>query len=120
MIRMAMTIAATLTFAAPALAEDWDFMLTNSTGKTIKSIEISAAGAGSWAPNKFDPELRKEASVKTGGKTTVHFDKGTGCKYDLKATFDDDSSAVWSAIDVCANSYVVLRYDAGKPSFKAT
>ena len=67
MIRMAMTIAATLTFAAPALAEDWDFMLTNSTGKAIKSIEISAAGTDSWVPNKFDPELRKEASVKAGG-----------------------------------------------------
>lgn len=120
MIRTAMMLAATLTFAAPALAEDWDFMLTNSTGKTIKSIEISAAGAGSWAPNKFDPALRKEASVKTGGKTTVHFDKGSGCKYDLKATFDDDTSAVWSAIDVCANSYVTLRYDAGKPSFKVS
>lgn len=120
MIRMAMTIAATLTFAAPALAEDWDFMLTNNTGKAIKSLEISAAGAGSWVPNKFDPELRKEASVKVNGKTTVHFDKGPGCKYDLKANFEDGTSAVWPGIDICANSYVIIRYDAGKPSFKVS
>jgi hypothetical protein len=120
MIRAALTLAAGLTFAAPALAEDWDFILTNSTGKTVKTIEISASGAGSWAANKFDPELRKEVSVKTGGKTTVHFDKGSGCKYDIKGTFDDGTSAVWAAIDVCNNSYVVIRYDAGKPSFKAS
>lgn len=120
MLRTAMALAAALTVAAPALADDWDFMLTNSTGKVIKSIEIAAAGTGSWAPNKFDPELRKEASVKTGGKTTVHFDKGPGCKYDLKANFEDGTSAVWPAIDVCSNSYVIIRYDAGKPSFKAS
>jgi hypothetical protein len=105
--------------AAPALAEDWDFMLTNNAGKTIKTIELSPAGGGNWQPNRVDAELRKETAVKAGGKTTIRFDKGSGCKYDIKATFDDDSSAVWSGFDVCANSYVTLSYAGGKATFKA-
>jgi hypothetical protein len=121
MIRIAMTIAAVVTFAAPAAAEDWDFILVNNTGKTIKTVEVSAGGAATWVANKIDTELTKEAkSVKPNGKMTVHFDKGSGCKYDLKATFDDGASAVWSAINVCDNAYVTLNYANGAPTFKAS
>jgi hypothetical protein len=120
MIRTALTVAAVLAFAPlPAFAEDWDFVLTNATGKTIKSFELAASGSGSWAANKFDAELKKETTLKANAKTTIHFDKGSGCKYDLKATFADGSSAVWSGINVCDNSYVVIRHDGGTPSFKA-
>jgi hypothetical protein len=121
MIKSAMAIAAVLTLAAPAMAEDWDFILVNNTGKTIKTVEISPGGAGTWVANKIDTELTKEVkSVKPNGKMTVHFDKGSGCKYDLKATFDDGSSAVWSAINVCDNAYVTVNYANGTPTFKAS
>jgi hypothetical protein len=118
MNKLACVSAVALFAAAPAMAEDWDFILTNSSGKDIKTVEVSAAGAGTWKPNVIDPESRKDMTIKANARTTVHFDKGSGCKYDLKATFADDSSAVWNGFDVCANSYLTIRYDAGRATFK--
>lgn len=112
--------AALLMVASPALAEDWDFMLINSTGKGIKAIEVSPAGAATWQANKLDPDVKREPVTKPGGKTTIHFNKGSGCKYDVKATFADDTSATWSGINVCDNAYVTLKYSAGAPTFTAS
>ena len=42
------------------------------------------------------------------------------CKIDLKATFADDTTATWSGINVCDNSYVTIKYSAaGAPVFTA-
>jgi hypothetical protein len=103
--------AAALLAASPAFAEDWDFVLTNSTGKGIKTFEISPAGANKWQANKVDPEMKREPEVKNGGRTTIHFDKeGSQCKYDLKATFGDGGTAVWSGINICDAAYVTIKY----------
>jgi hypothetical protein len=120
MIRTAMTIAAAMMFAAPALAEDWDFVLVNNTGKPIKAVEISPGGAGTWIANKVDPEMKRESVTAAGKRMTVHFDKGAGCKYDIKATFADDTSAIWSGINVCDNAYVTVNYANGTPTYKAS
>lgn len=116
------TAAAALMVATPVFADDWDFILTNSSGKTIKTVEVSPAGTGKWQSNKVDPELKKEGLVKAGGRMTVHFDKeGNQCRFDVKATFEDATSAVWTSINVCDNSYVTIRYNAaGAPVFTAS
>jgi hypothetical protein len=114
----ALTAVMSLALAAPALAEEWDFMLTNESGKEIKTLEVSPAGTATWQPNKVDPEIGRVVPVKPAGRTTVHFDKGESqCRYDIKATFADDTNAVWSNINVCDNAYVTLRYKNGAPSF---
>lgn len=120
MRKLALFAAATLLVAAPALAEDWDFILVNNSGKPVKGIDISEAGAGKWVANKVDPEAKREALLRQGARTTVHFDKGSGCKYDVKATFDDDTSAVWSGINVCDNAYVTIRTENGQPRYTAS
>lgn len=112
---IAIAAAFGLLAAAPALAEDWDFILINNSGKPIKTIEVSPAGAGTWVANKVDPDVKREAEIKAGGRTTVHFDKGSGCKYDVKAGFADGTSGVWSAIDICANSFVTIGYKGTTP-----
>lgn len=114
MMKLVLTAAATLVLATPALAEDWDFVLVNNAGKTIKAIEVSPAGAGTWVADQVEPE-RRRMDTKPGGKMTVHFDKGSGCKYDLKASFSDDSSGVWTGIDVCKFSFVTISYRNGTP-----
>ncbi|HEX8301107.1 hypothetical protein [Sphingomonas sp.] len=107
--------------AAPAFADDWDFVLINGSGKPIKTVELAPAGTATWQPNKVDPEFKKEdATTKVGGRMTVHFDKGPGCRYDVKATFADGATSTWSAINVCDNAYVTIRYNAaGTPTFTA-
>jgi len=118
MRRMLLAAAACTMAAVPAFAEDWDFVLTNNAGKPIKTIELSPAGADDWQPSKVDPERRREAGVKVGGKTTVHFDKSTSCGYDVRATFEDGTTAVWLGFDVCAHSYMAVSFANGKPVFR--
>ncbi|MEP9359343.1 hypothetical protein [Sphingomonas sp. KR3-1] len=121
MLKLGLAAAAALVIAAPAMADDWDFVLINSSGKAIKTVEIAPTGTTTWQPNKVDPEFKKEDTVvKPGGRMTVHFDKGSGCKYDVKLNFADNSNAVWTAINVCDNSFVTVKYSAaGAPVFTA-
>ena len=101
--------------AAPAIAEAWDFILTNNTGKEIKTIEVSVAGANDWKPNVIDDQS-KPKPLKAAGRTTIHFDKGSQCRYEIKATFADDTSAVFPAVNVCDNTAVTIRYNNGTPA----
>ena len=121
MMKLAVTAAAAILMAAPALADDWDFVLINSSGKPIKTIELAPTSTTTWQANKIDPELKREAVLKPGGRMTVHFDKdGKVCKYDVKATFADDSSSVWTGINVCDNSFVTVKLNAaGATTFTA-
>lgn len=119
-MKLVMAAVAVAALASPALADDWDFILINNATKEIKTIELAATGTTEWQPNKIDPEMKREATVKNGARTTVHFDKGDGCKYDVRITFTDDSQSTWSKVDVCDNSFVTVRYNAsGVPVFTA-
>lgn len=121
MLKLGLAAIAALVIAAPAMADDWDFVLINNSGKAIKTVEIAPTGTTTWQPNKVDPDFKKDdATVKAGARMTVHFDKGAGCKYDVKLTFADSSSGIWTAINVCDNSYVTVKYNAaGAPTFTA-
>ena len=111
-MRTMIAIAAASLFAAtPALADAWDFVLTNSTAKEIKTIELAPTGTTTWQPNKVEADTGAK-TFKPGARTTVHFDKGSACKYDIRATFADGSMAVWSAVNVC-DSFVTVKGDGG-------
>jgi hypothetical protein len=119
-MKLAVMAAAALLLAAPALADEWDFVLVNNSGKPIKKVELAPATTTTWQENKVDADLKKEDSIKPGGRMTVHFDKGPGCKYDIKATFVDDTASTWSAVNVCDNAYITIRYNAaGATTFTA-
>ena len=119
MMKSALAVAAALTLAVPAFAEDWDFILINNTGKAIKTIELSPGGAGTWVARTLEADRKREETVKPNARTTVQFDKGSGCKYDVRLTFADDASAVWSGINLCDNSYVTVKYNGTTPAFTA-
>lgn len=105
--------AAGLAFALPASAQsELDFMLINRTGKEIKLVEVAATGVDQWQANKVDAEVRKVEPIKAGGRATIHFDD-KGCKYDVRATFADDTKSVWSNINLCDNPGVRLSYKNG-------
>ena len=111
-------LAAVVLTTTPALADEWDFILTNSTSKEIKLIEVAPTGTQTWQKNIVDEEVKKATTTKPGARMTVHFDKGAACKYDVKATFADDTSLVWTGINVCDNSYVTVKINAsGTPTF---
>ncbi len=120
MMKLAIIATVAILATTPAFADDWDFMLINNSGKSIKNVELAPTGTTTWQANRVDPEIQRDPVIKAAGRTTVHFDKGATCKYDIKATFVDDSSSTWTGINLCDNSYVTLRYNAaGKPTFAA-
>jgi len=120
MKRLTVTAALALLLAAPAFADDWDFVLVNGTGKGIRTIELAPAGTATWQASKPDPDReQREQITGAGGRMLVSFDKGPGCKYDIRATFADDTSATWAGIDVCDNAFVTVSVDAaGTATFK--
>ncbi len=118
MRKLAFTAFAALIAASPAWADAWDFILTNSTGKEIKSLDLAPTGTQDWQPNKVDADMAK--TFKPGARTTVHFDRGAKCNYDIRATFADSTTIVWTNVNVCDDSYVTVKLGAdGVPSFTA-
>lgn len=114
-----MAVAALAVAATPALAaEDWDFVLVNNTGKEIKLVELAPTGTAVWQKNKVDEEVRKLVPIAAGKRGTIHFSKEESqCKFDVKAIFADDSTMIWTNLNVCDNPFVNLRINAqGAPT----
>ncbi|WP_240623847.1 hypothetical protein [Tsuneonella suprasediminis] len=98
----------------PAMAEDWDFVLTNDTGKTVTQVELTPTGQAKWAAQRTEEGVPSE--VKNGNDWTVHFDKAEGtCDYDVRLTFADKSTAVWTGLNVCDNAFAEFSYRNGNP-----
>lgn len=95
-----MGVAVLLALAAPAQAENWDFVLVNKTGKTIKQVELAESGSGKWTSQNTEEGI--DPSIKPGVDHTVHFTKDAkACKFDVRLTFDDDSTAEAQGLNVC-------------------
>ena len=108
---------AALVVATPALAEEWDFVLVNNTGKEIKQVEVAPTGTTNWQKNRVDAD-RTVNALTPGKRGTIHFDKDANqCQFDVKATFADSSSLIWANVNVCDNSFLNLRIKDGAPTF---
>lgn len=110
--------AALLLLASPAYAEDWDFVLVNKTGKTIKAIETSEAGSAQWTKERLEEDM-ENGPVRAGQSHTVHFDK-QGCKLDVRLTFSDDSQTIFSGFDVCDYAFADFSFKGELPVVKGS
>jgi len=112
--------AGLLALAAPAHAENWDFVLVNKTGKTIKLVEVSQTGLADWKKDKRD-EDQGPSTIKPGDDYTVHFDKDGGvCKYDVRVTFDGDSQLIFPAFDACKYAFGDFALNGELPVVKGS
>ena len=121
-MHLKLTVAAGLLLsAAPALAESWDFVLVNKTGKTIKLVEVSQAGTGDWKKDKRDEDMG-EGKVKPGADYTVHFEKDAKvCKYDVRLTFEgEDTPVTWTGFDACKFAFGDFALNGGVPTLKGS
>ena len=111
-----MMAVAALVVATPAIAEEWDFILTNQSGKEIKLIELAPTGTTTWQKNKAEEGIRRTETLANAARMTVHFERENNqCRFDIRATFADDTTAVWANVNVCDDSYITLRYRNGAP-----
>lgn len=118
-MRIAIGLMAAMLVAAPALAEPWDFVLVNETGKAIKLVEVTPTGTTDWKPG-LEEEGRREPVLKPKARTTVRLDRPSSqCRYDVRATFEDGATETFSSANICDNSYVTIKLAGGKPTISA-
>ena len=92
--------------ATPSFADDRDFELINATGYPIREIYIDEARSKNWSENELDSVL------KNGEAMHFKFGKSDrGCKWDMKVVWTDDTSSVWSNLDLCKIEVIKLKYN---------
>lgn len=107
-----------LVLAAPILALGWigtaaasdaDFKLKNRTGYQIDEVYVSAVGRKSWGKDVMGRD-----AFADGESVNIVFPHGNGaCRFDIKVKYhDDDSTAEWGNVDLCAYDVITLYWDA--------
>ena len=96
-------VAGVLT-AAAAQAGTQDFTLVNQTGGTIYSLFISESANDNW-----EEDVLGDDTLPQGGRMPITFSGRSACLWDIRVTDPDDNEAVWTGINLCEVSVVVLR-----------
>lgn len=97
--------AALALMAAPALAQDVSYDLSNQTGLTLMEFYSSPASSGEWGGDILGAEV--VAPGETGTVTIA--DGSTECVYDFRSVFEDGSELV-EQYDICTmGSYTISQ-----------
>ncbi|MER2604332.1 MAG: hypothetical protein ABTQ29_00715 [Siculibacillus sp.] len=96
------------TSAAVAAEAKQDFQLVNKTGYDISHVYVSPSKSNDWEEDVLGKDL-----LEDGDAWEIRFERAAKtCKWDLKVVYhDDDSSAFWNNIDLCAVSKITIFYD---------
>jgi hypothetical protein len=101
--------AAIVACASPVFAQDakQDFKLVNKTGYELKALYVAPSKSDDW-----EDDILGQDTLADGQVVNVHFNPKTKtCTFDLKVVYsDDDSSAVWSKIDLCTVEKITIKY----------
>ena len=114
----AATVAGSLVVSASAWAQGkQDFTLVNKTGYILSELYVSPAAAQDWEYYVLGKDV-----LGDGEALDISFNRTVKtCKWDLKVVYeDDDSSAVWSGIDLCTVSRITIKYNRSTDTTSAT
>lgn len=96
-MRVLFCAAAAALFAAPAIAEDLSFTLSNASSSPVNGFYVSHVGTSSWEENLLDGRV-----LPSGNSVSVTIADGRStCEYDIKATFEDGSETDDRDINLC-------------------
>jgi hypothetical protein len=96
--------AAFAAFSSPALAGSaGPFTLVNGTGAKIESLSIRRFGTDAWKPLAGSPS--------PGARQHVDF-SDPDCAFDIQAKLAGGATAVWSGVNLCEVTAVVLNRNA--------
>jgi hypothetical protein len=103
-------LTAIVAVAAPVRADEakQDFKLVNKTGYELKALYVAPSKSDDW-----EEDVLGQDTLGDGQAVNVHFSPKTKtCTFDLKVVYsDDDSSAVWSKIDLCTVEKITIKYN---------
>lgn len=85
-----------------------DFTLVNMTGYALSEVFVSPSKSDDWEEDILGRDV-----MEHGQAFEIHFERAAkSCLWDLKVVYqDDDSEAVWDAIDLCSVSRLTIEYD---------
>jgi len=111
--------AAAVSFATLAGAQEakQDFTLINKTGYELKEVYVSPNHAADW-----QEDVLGQDTLADDARVNIHFNRASKtCHWDLKVVYsDDDSSAVWSDINLCQVERITIRYNRQKDQTSAS
>jgi hypothetical protein len=98
-MRKYLAVAAVMTcaFAAPAVAEDLEFLLVNNSSSALTGFYVSAASSEHWEENLLEGRI-----LASGYEVTVTIADGLStCIYDLRGVFQDGDVLEDLSLDLC-------------------
>ena len=97
--------AAPVTTEAAAGATKLDFKILNKTGHTVVSFNVSPTTDEEWGE-----DILGKDTLSNGESADITFDRTSSeCKWDLKATYDDNDTTEMKAVDLCTVAEVTLN-----------
>jgi hypothetical protein len=111
-------VAAFMTFApAAASAAPQDFVLDNDTGYDLKNLYISPTTTNDWQEDVLGEDV-----LQNGQSVKIHFPGGRAetCEWDLKVTYQDDTSHEWRDVNLCSVATITIHYNVGSDETSAT
>jgi hypothetical protein len=93
-----------------AMAGPQDFELVNSTGYEIKNVYVSPTTSSDWGD-----DILGEDTLADGDSQQIKFpaSRGDACEWDIKVTYQDDTSHQWTDVNLCSISKLTIHYDEG-------
>jgi len=110
--------ALAIAFVSPAHAQaKQDFTLVNKTGYELNKVFVSPSKSDDWQEDVLGRDV-----LGKGESVNIKFHRSTQtCKWDLKVVYTiDNSSAVWSDINLCDVDKITIRYDKERDVTTAT
>lgn len=105
--------------ANPAAAQQGrqDFVLVNRTGYELSHVFVSPTKSNDW-----QQDVMGQDTLDDGERVEIKFSRAaTTCRWDLKVVYTiDDSSAVWSNIDLCKVERITIRYNKSTDTTSAS
>ena len=88
--------------ATAAYAARQDFTVTNHTGHTIVTLNVSAHSDDHWGPDILGRDV-----LANGEQAEVSFDRNEDqCSWDIKVTYDDGTANDLRGVNLCETSEV--------------
>jgi hypothetical protein len=89
--------------AAPPAGQQ-NFTLTNNTGHTVVTLNVSASNENSWGE-----DILGRDTLANGESASITFPHGeTQCNFDIRATYDDGGTTDARGVNLCTISTVTL------------
>jgi hypothetical protein len=91
-----------------AFAAQQDFTITNHTGHTIVTLNVSPNNDDHWGPDILGRDV-----LNNGEQTAIRFDRNEEqCSWDIKVTYDDGTDNDLRAVNLCETTEVEFTPEA--------